>query len=139
MLAMKCLFCSIVRKEISAEIVYEDDYAVAFLDIHPHAPGHTMVIPRIHAENIIELPSDGIGPLFRAVQSTVRKIQEALAPSGFTIGINHGKVSGQAVEHLHIHIMPRFPGDGGGSVHGAVMNPPKEDLKIVGERIRKGR
>src|SRR3989344_7259449 len=126
-----CLFCKIAKKEIPAEIIYEDGEALAFLDIHPKAPGHTMVIPKVHAETILDLPREKLGPVFAAVQKAAQMIETALRPSGFTIGINHGKVSGQVIDHLHIHIIPRFLSDGGSSIHSVVNNPPKESIKEI--------
>lgn len=135
---MDCLFCKFVNKELGvAYPLYEDDQALAFLDIHPRAPGHAMVIPKAHRGNILDLKPEEVGPLFRAVQKVTAIVKSALAPEGFTIGINHGKVSGQAVDHLHVHIIPRFSGDGGGSIHSVVGNEPKEDIGIIAGRIRK--
>jgi len=133
---MKCLFCSIINKEISAEIIYEDDNALAVLDIHPRAPGHTMILPKVHAENILDLPEDKIEGVFKAVKKVTKLLEKTLKPDGFIIGINHGKVSGQLIEHLHIHIIPRWIGDGGGSVHDVVNNPLKESLEQIANRIR---
>lgn len=131
-----CLFCKIVKGEIPAERVYEDDIAVAFLDIMPRTPGHTMVIPKIHVENFVDLPKEQIGPFFEAAQKVAVTVERALAPDGFTLGMNHGKVSGQEVPHLHFHIMPRWEGDGGGSIQSVVANKPKEGIAIVAEKIR---
>lgn len=125
---MDCIFCKIINKEIPAEIIYEDADAVAFLDIHPKAPGHTMILPKGHAENILDLPEEKIEAVFKAVKKVTAMLNKSLAPDGFTIGINHGKVSGQTVEHLHIHIIPRWYNDNGGSVNDVVNNPPKQNL-----------
>ena len=133
---MNCIFCKIAAGEILSEKVYEDEHAFAFLDIEPRVPGHTMVILKKHAENILEVPQEDIGPYFTAVQRVVGMVKKALSPDGFTLGINHGKVSGQTVDHLHFHIMPRWKDDGGRSIHSVVSNPPKEDLKTIGEKIR---
>ena len=133
---MECIFCGIARKEIPAEIVREDERTVAFLDIHPRAPGHTVVVPRQHSPTLLELPDGEIGLLFSAVKYATRLLANALHPSGFTIGINHGSVSGQTVDHLHVHILPRFLGDGGGSIHSVVTNPPQESLAAVAAKIR---
>ncbi len=133
---MDCLFCNIVKKQIPAEIVYENDNTLAFLDIHPRAPGHTMVISKTHSETIVDLPDAEVAPLFLSVKRATGAIQKAFAPDGFTIGINHGKVSGQAVDHLHIHIIPRFADDGGTSLHSVVDNAPRESLHAIAERIR---
>jgi histidine triad (HIT) family protein len=128
---MPCLFCKIVNKEIPADIICEDDAAVAVLDIHPKAPGHTMVLPKGHSENILDLPDDKVEGVFKAVKNVTELLRKSLKPDGFTIGINHGKASGQAVEHLHIHIIPRWQNDGGRSIHSVVDNPPKESLKQI--------
>lgn len=117
-------------------MIYEDGHAFAILDIMPRAPGHTMVIPRKHSVNLLDLPVEEIGPVFEAVQKVAARIKEVLNPDGFTIGINHGGVSGQTVPHLHIHILPRFNGDQGGSVHSVVNNPGKEDIPALAERLR---
>lgn len=133
---MDCLFCKISTREIPAEIIYEDDTAVAFLDIQPSAPGHALVIPKHHAGNLTELPDEAAGPFFRAVKNVVRLVEKALAPDGFTLGINHGALSGQEVMHLHLHVIPRWASDGGRAVQGVVNNQPTEDIKAIGEKIR---
>ena len=135
---MDCLFCKIAQKEILAEIVYEDADTLAFLDIHPRAPGHTIIIPKLHAENLILLPQAAVLPTFLTLQRVTGMLKRALDPQGMTLGINQGEISGQTVPHLHIHIMPRFDGDGGGSVHSVVNNPPKESLSVIASKIRAG-
>ncbi len=131
-----CLFCNIASGEIPAEIVYQDEHAVAFLDIMPRVPGHTMVIPKMHARNFSELASEEIGPFFSACQHVTNLIKKVLAPDGFTLGMNYGKVSGQEVDHLHFHIMPRWQGDAGHSIQSVVSNKPTEDIKTLGAKIR---
>lgn len=126
-----CLFCKIAKKEIPASFIYEDVSTIAFLDIHPHAVGHTMVIPKEHRETILDASEKEIGAIFSAVKKVTDLIQKKLHPNGFTIGINHGKVSGQVVEHLHIHIIPRFTGDGGGSIHSVVNMPGDKSVDEV--------
>jgi len=132
---MDCLFCKIVKKEIPAEIIYEDGKTLAILDINPRSPGHAMVLPKFHSETILDLPEKEIEPLFSAVKKVTELIEKALKPEGFTIGINHGKISGQVIDHLHIHIIPRFKNDGGSSVHSVVNNPPEESLKEIKNKI----
>jgi histidine triad (HIT) family protein len=132
-----CLFCKIARKEIPSESVfYENEKALAFLDIHPIAPGHTLVVPKEHAENIIDIKDQNIAELFMAVKKATAKLKRALSSDGFTIGINHGKIAGQAVDHLHIHIVPRFKGDGGGSIHTIVQNAQNSSPEEVMEKIK---
>ena len=131
-----CLFCKIAAKAIPGEIVYEDDHAFAILDIMPGGLGLAMVIPKVHAANILELPEGEVGPVFSAMKKMTARLQEVLAPDGFTIGINHGDVSGQTVKHLHVHILPRFEDDGGSSIHSIVNRPPKEALSDLAARLR---
>ena len=133
---MDCLFCKIANKEIPAQIIYESVDATAVLDVNPRAPGHTMVLPKVHAANILELTDEKIKGVFKAVKETTDLLDKKLKPDGFTIGINHGKVSGQTVEHLHIHIIPRWAGDGGGSIHSVVDNGPKESLEEIVKKLK---
>ncbi len=147
-----CLFCKIAAAAIPAKIIYEDDHAIAFLDITPRAPGHTVVIPKYHASTLVTLPDEEIAPLFRAVKKTAAVLMSALHPDGITIGINQGRASGQEVDHLHVHLMPRFHGDGGGSVQSVVhpstvstgsprassgqVDPPQESLDEIWKKIK---
>lgn len=135
----ECLFCKIANHKINSEFIYEDEKTLAFLDINPRAAGHTVVVPKFHAENIIDLPDNFVGPVFKGVKKVTEMLNNALKPRGFTIGINQGKISGQVIDHLHIHIIPRYDGDGGGSLQSVVNNPPKELLgetkaKILGKK-----
>jgi len=132
---MDCLFCKICDHRIPAHIIHEDEETVAFLDIHPIAAGHTVLVSKVHAPTITELPEEHLPPLCLAVQKVTQQIDKALSPDGFNIGWNHGEAGGQTIAHLHIHIIPRWKGDGGGSMHSIVKNPPKEDLERVKQSI----
>ena len=130
-----CLFCKIVAKQIPSYMVYEDDHAFAFLDIMPRTTGHTMVIPKVHAPNILELPDAEVGPLFAAVKNVAGMLSRTLLCDGITIGANQGRASGQEVDHLHVHLMPRWHGDGGGPVQSLVNRKPKETLEEIRKKI----
>ena len=130
-----CLFCKITDKKISAQIIYEDDHVVAFLDIMPRSPGHTMVIPKYHAPNILELPDLEVAPLFLAVKHIAELLSNKLKPDGVTVGINQGRASGQEVDHLHVHVMPRWHGDGGSAIQSVVNNKPKETLDEMRKKL----
>ena len=132
-----CLFCGIVKKEIPARLVCEDECGVAFLDVNPRSEGHVMVIPKTHVETILELSDEEVGNLFRLVKRITKQLKEALSPDGFTFGINHGTNAGQVVRHLHIHVIPRYKGDGGKSIHSVVDNPPKVSLEETLTKILK--
>ena len=137
---MSTIFEKIIKREINAEIVYEDDRVVAFLDAHPLSPGHTLVVPRQAVLTIIDLPDADVGLLFQAVKKIAQALVGAVQAEGFTIGINHGDVShgaqGPGVPHLHVHVIPRYAGDGGGSIHTVVKNSPSEPLAAIAARIR---
>ncbi len=121
-----CLFCRIASHELKANFIYEDDNVMAILDIHPSATGHTMVIPKVHAKNMLEIEDSAIPELFATVKKVLHLLKDSLSPNGFTIGINHGKISGQEIDHLHIHLIPRYEGDRGNSVQ-SVVNFSAED------------
>lgn len=124
-----CLFCKIGSGTIPSYTVYEDDHVRAFLDIHPLAKGHTMVIPKVHGGTILDLPEEEIGALFLAVKAATARVKEVIQPDGFTIGINHE--IGQAVPHLHVHIIPRWQDDGGGSMHSITGRHAEEPVEEI--------
>lgn len=126
-----CIFCRIVRGELSAHKVYEDSETLAFLDIYPMTDGHTLVIPKQHAERLSELPPELVGKLFQTVQRVSAQIVRALGAPALNVGFNDGRAAGQAVPHLHVHIIPRFPGDGGGSIHSIIHTPQKRPLEEI--------
>ncbi len=132
-----CIFCKIIAGKIPAEKIYEDSHSVAFLDLEPRAPGHTLVIPKEHSEFLSGLPDEEIGPLFLAVKNVSGAVIDAVHADGATIGINQGSAAGQVVGHIHVHIVPRFYKDGGGAIQSVVQNKPKESLKEIKDEILK--
>jgi len=104
------VFCEIARGDLAANIVYEDEDCVAFLDNHPLFPGHVLLCPREHHVTLMELPVDLTGPMFVKTQLLARAVESALDAEGTFIAINN-RVS-QTVPHLHIHIVPRRRRDG---------------------------
>ncbi|PIR76019.1 MAG: HIT family protein [Candidatus Magasanikbacteria bacterium CG10_big_fil_rev_8_21_14_0_10_42_10] len=127
-----CIFCTIVAKKIPNYTVYEDSHVLAFLDIHPRAKGHTVLIPKVHAETIFDLNEEIAKSLLPAVERTADRIEHVLSPDGYNIGWNHGEAGGQEVSHLHIHILPRWHGDGGTNIHGIVNHPGEMSVEEVG-------
>lgn len=107
---VECLFCSIGARSAPASIVYEDSGLMAFLDARPLFPGHCLVIPKTHVETILDLPDNGIEPLFSAAQRLCRAVETALGAEGSFVAVNN-RVS-QSVPHLHIHVVPRKRKDG---------------------------
>jgi len=132
---MSCLFCRLVANELPSYSVYEDEYTRAFLDILPRAPGHTLVILKKHGWTLSEYTSEDLGHMMHAVQQVVAGLSKAFQTEVHTIGINHKEEAG--VHHLHIHIIPRFPNDGGGVIQSIVKSEGKEGLGEVCEKIKK--
>jgi histidine triad (HIT) family protein len=126
-----CVFCRIVRGEAPAHVLHEDEHTLAFLDIHPLVEGHTMVIPKAHYETLEDLPPELVGQVFETVRKVSAAMRKALGAQATTIGINNGRAAGQVVPHLHIHIVPRYVGDGGGTIHSIIHRPPQRSLDEV--------
>jgi histidine triad (HIT) family protein len=131
----RCLFCRIAARSVPAEIVYEDSGAIAFLDVHPAARGHVLVVPRAHAETLLDLDDAAAGDLFRAVKAVQRMVQAALRPLGFNLGWNHGRAAGQVVPHLHVHVLPRYA-DGGRGIQLLGQGGDRGELASVAAAIR---
>lgn len=108
--ASDCVFCDIRDGRRPAEVVYEDDSVVAFLDHSPLFPGHTLVIPRRHVVTLSDLRTDEVGPFFLRVQMIARVMPDALGAQGTFVANNN--VVSQSVAHLHVHVVPRTRGDG---------------------------
>ena len=109
---MDCVFCKIVNKEIPGSIVYEDEKHLAFLDIGPVNPGHTLVIPKKHAINIFDIEEADLKELIAVVKKVATAVLKGVEAHGVNVSMNNGKIAGQLVNHIHFHIIPRFQGDG---------------------------
>jgi histidine triad (HIT) family protein len=108
---MNCIFCDIISKKSGAEILFENEKVISFLDIRPVNYGHTLVIPKTHYENFLTLPEDELSELIRVTQNLSDAIVNSLSPEGFNIVTNNGMAAGQSVFHFHFHIIPRFKDD----------------------------
>ena len=102
-----CIFCKIVKGEIPCSKVYEDDKVLAFEDINPIAEGHTLIIPKAHAENLWEIPEEDLIAIQLASQKIVRAIRKVLNPTGVAVLQLNGRGVNQVVMHYHLHLMPR--------------------------------
>src|SRR5882724_7671138 len=105
-----CLFCQIVRGDIAALRVFEDETSIAFLDHRPVFPGHCLLIPKAHYETLADLPANLIGPFFQSAQLLARAVESAMEAHGTFVAMNN-RVS-QSVPHTHVHIVPRRRKDG---------------------------
>ncbi len=107
-----CIFCKIVAGEVPCLKIYEDEHVLSFLDIGPLSDGHTLVIPKAHFVTLDEMPPETVERTTRVLPGLARAVQKATGAEGYNILQNNGKVSGQAVMHVHFHIIPRAEGDG---------------------------
>lgn len=106
-----CIFCKIVRGEIPATKTAESNNFIAFLDIHPHAEGHTLIIPKKHFVTLLDLPNTLGEELLKFTKEVSSKLLDEKKGDGFNILMNNLQVAGQVVMHAHIHIIPRKEGD----------------------------
>lgn len=134
-----CIFCRIVRREATASVVREDVATLAFLDIKPMNPGHVLVVPKAHAAHLEELPFGASGPVLEAT----REISAALRRSGIrceavSLYLADGAEAGQEVPHVHLHVIPRFRGDGFGLRVGPTYGsmPSRGELDAQAAKIR---
>lgn len=107
-----CIFCQIVSGEIPSYKVYEDEKTLAFLDITPVNPGHTLVIPKAHYQDLGDIPDTELADLIVKVKEISRLLKDKLGFAGYNVTENNGVSAGQTIPHLHFHIIPRHDNDG---------------------------
>ncbi len=130
-----CIFCKIVKGEIPSFKVYEDDRVFAFEDINPISKGHTLVIPKAHAENIWEISEEDIAAVGRAAKKIAQGIKDALNPVGIAALQLNGRGVNQEVMHYHLHLVPRSGDEGPLPVTGWDLKPG--DMDAIGETAKK--
>ncbi len=127
------IFGKILRGEIPAHKVYEDEVALAFMDIMPRAEGHVLVIPKVGARGLLDVSSDTLAELIKRVQHVARALQTAFNADGLTLHQFNESAGGQVIYHLHFHLLPRWD--------GVALRPPGtmadgEKLKAQAEKIK---
>jgi len=138
-MASDCIFCRIIRGEIPSYKVYEDETALAFLDINPATPGHTLIIPKTHVAQVEDMTAEDAESLFKTLHKIVGSIQEAFNAPASTIGINNSRESGQEVPHVHIHVIPRKQPDRLGIIQNfnrIIKKTTPEEFSENAQRIR---
>ena len=130
-----CVFCKIVAGEIPCTKVFEDGLCLAFMDIGPISPGHTLLVPKAHDETIHQMPAAEAAHLARHIPLLATAVQKAVRAEGINVLQNNGACSGQEVFHVHVHLIPRWPEDGLGFRWPAKQADP-EVLKQQAEAIR---
>lgn len=118
-----CIFCKIVAGEIPASKVYEDDQVLAFLDITQVTKGHTLVIPKKHYRNLLDLDENTARDLFSVIPKIAQHLKEKLGASGLNMVNNNEETAGQTVFHTHIHLLPRFDEQDGLSIQFQTNQP----------------
>jgi histidine triad (HIT) family protein len=128
------VFARILRGELPAIKVYEDEDALAFMDIMPRGDGHTLVIPKVEARNILDITPDALGKLALTVQKVAKAVKAAMQADGVTIQQFNEAAGGQVVFHIHVHIIPRFEGVSLRPHTGTMA--PAEQLAVHADKIR---
>ena len=134
----ECIFCKIVRGEIPSHKVYEDEKTIAFQDINPVSDGHTLVVPKQHAENLYEIDPNDLTSVHKASQRIIRAIRKALDPIGVVVLQLNGRGVNQIIMHYHVHLIPRgeddppIPASDCGAKEG-----DEQRLKTTAEKIRR--
>jgi histidine triad (HIT) family protein len=134
----RTIFERIIDGDIPATIVHETDEVAAFLDANPLAPGHVLVVPKEPHARLRDTPPELSSAVFDAVRTPAPAIEDAVGADAITIGVNDGAAAGQEVPHLHVHVVPRFEGDGGGPIHAVVDAPADlddEEMDAIAEEI----
>ena len=134
-MSSECIFCKIIRGEIPSYKVYEDEHVVAFLDINPLNPGHTLVVPKKHVENILDADPETIARLFTAVQKVAKLLIEKLGAKGVNILHNAGREANQEIMHFHVHVIPRYAKDDLKLAEWWKQNIKKLDLAEIHKKI----
>ena len=133
----ECIFCSIVAGDADASVVYQDDQVTAFMDLMPANPGHLLVIPNQHASGLADLPDTAGGKMM----IVGRRLADAIRRSGVRVeGVNlflaDGEVAGQVVFHTHLHVIPRYAGDGVAFSFGHTSMAERKDLDELAQQIQ---
>jgi len=132
-----CIFCKIIQGEIPATKVYEDEKVLAFMDINPLNDGHTLIVPKRHAETIFEIDPQDLIATMKVAQRLAIAIKKALDSDGMIVVQLNNKAAGQMVPHLHIHLIPRWENDGLQIGKWEMKPGDMEKIKDIAEKIKK--
>ena len=131
-----CIFCKLANGDIPTNSIYEDDKFNVILDNGPATKGHALILPKDHADNLFELPEDTAADAMKLARKLGKHIMDTLGADGLNIVQNNGSVAGQTVMHFHLHIIPRYEGDGQ-KILWAPTSPSAEELTQVKEQLSK--
>ncbi len=134
-----CVFCQIVRRELPSSVLAEDEHSLAFMDIRPINPGHFLVVPKAHAAHLADLPPEAGGRIFEMARELAAGLyRSGVRCEGVNVHLADQEVAGQEIFHVHLHVYPRYTGDGVGLRMGPRYGtmPTREELERVAEAIR---
>ena len=134
-----CIFCQIIEGLVASSKVYEDDVCLAFMDIQPVNPGHILVVPKMHFEDLSDLPAKTGAQLFQVAQRIALSMPKTdVKCEGIDLFLAHGEAAGQEVFHVHLHVIPRFTGDGFGFKFGPnyANLPERHELDGIAVQIK---
>lgn len=127
------IFGKILRQELPCHKVFEDDVAIAFMDLFPQTNGHTLVIPKVPSRNLLDFPTEALGPYMQRVQRVAQAVTNVMKPDGLRVMQFNGAPSGQTVFHLHFHLIPIY--EAGGVAMHAAQRGDDETLKANAAKI----
>lgn len=131
---MDCIFCKIAKGEIPSKTIYEDEEFRVILDLGPATRGHALILPKKHADNLYELSDETAASAMKLARRMALLMKEKLHCDGLNLVQNNGAAAGQTVSHFHVHIIPRYEGDGQ-SVNWVPGEPSQEELEAVRKEI----
>lgn len=131
-----CIFCKIINKQIPSSVVYEDEDVIAFLDISQATNGHTLILPKKHYSNLLEIDDELLAKITKTAKMLANSMKDSLGAKGFNLVNNCNEIAGQSVMHFHLHLIPRYD-------QKEFIIEPKEankdfDLKKIQEQIKNG-
>jgi histidine triad (HIT) family protein len=130
-----CIFCKIVAGELPATVIAEDDHTVAFMDISPATRGHALVVPREHAEDLLNIEAEELSHVMHAAQKVAGRAKEVLGADGINLLNSTGSTAWQTVFHFHVHVIPRYEDDPL-KLPWIPEEGDSEEIKRVGEELR---
>jgi histidine triad (HIT) family protein len=133
LVAVDCIFCAIVAGQIPSTKVYEDERTFAFMDIAPASDGHVVVVPKVHAKDLLEIAPDDLHAVVDTGQRLAARVTDVLGADGVNLLNNRGAAAWQSVFHFHLHVIPRYAGDPVRDKLQLPWVPTPGDLEHIGE------
>lgn len=130
-----CIFCKIANGEIPSKTIYEDENFRVILDLGPATKGHALILPKVHADNLYELPEEVATKVLMVAKQVALKMKDNLKCDGLNLVQNNGETAGQTVMHFHMHMIPRYVDDGQ-QINWIPGQPTQDELEAVANQIR---